>query len=259
MTTEWFDGTRFLAMAFGLVLAMSRLGDFLAVSVGPIIADTFQDYRATLWVGAIFTGASFVFTVVYGVADKWTTRKYPKKPRSPEKINFFSILRFDARFWLISFITMMYYGGVTPFLANAKCAVVLRLFSVCFMLTSSPFLFPLSDFLQVKYNFTPSNAGLTSSVIILASMVLSPVLGKVVDSFGYRPYFVVFGGLAILPAHLLLGLSYFTPFFGIVVIGLSFSLVPSALWPSIPLIVDEDSIRTSPSVLSFSFFFWLSP
>lgn len=245
MTTEWFDGTKYLAMAFGLVLAVSRLGDFLAVSIGPIIANAFsgtgiaegfQGYRATLWVGAMFTGVSFAFTFIYSFADKWTANKYPKKPLAPEKVNFFAILRFDARFWLISFITMMYYGGVTPFLANASCVSIDPL---CSVFVSNRVV--CSDFLQVKWGFAPDQAGLISSVIILASMILSPILGKVVDTVGYRPYFVVFGGLAILPAHLILGLSTFTPFLSIVIIGLSFSLVPSALWPSIPLIVDEDS------------------
>jgi hypothetical protein len=44
---------------------------------------------------------------------------------------------------------------------------------------------------------------------------------------------------------MVLGLSFFTPIVSIVVIGLSFSLVPAALWPSIPRIVDEENIATA--------------
>lgn len=58
-------------------------------------------------------------------------------------------------------------------------------------------------------------------------------------------FVVVFGGLAILPAHMVLGLSWFTPILSIVIIGLSFSLVPAALWPSIPRIVAEENIATA--------------
>jgi nitrate/nitrite transporter NarK len=165
MTTEWFEDTTYLATAFGLVLAVSRFGDFLAVSGGSLIAKWFGSYKWTLWAGALLTALSFVATIVYGIVDKLSEKAVPKKPKSPEKINFFAVFKFDGRFWLISLITMLYYGGVTPFLANA------------------------SDFLTTKWGYSDSAAGLVSSLIILASMVLSPVLGKVVDTVGYRPYF----------------------------------------------------------------------
>ena len=46
--------------------------------------------------------------------------------------------------------------------------------------------------------------GSLSSVVILASMVLSPFLGKSVDLVGRRPLVVVLGALLVLPAHLVL-------------------------------------------------------
>jgi hypothetical protein len=38
-------------MAFGIVLSLSRLGDYLAVTQGGNIARLFGTYRATLWTG----------------------------------------------------------------------------------------------------------------------------------------------------------------------------------------------------------------
>jgi len=70
--------------------------------------------------GVVLTGLSFLSIIVYGLLDKWSERYVPKKARPPEKINIKAVFRFDARFWLVSLVTVLYYGGVTPFLAAAR-------------------------------------------------------------------------------------------------------------------------------------------
>jgi len=76
-------------------------------------------------------------------------------------------------------------------------------------------------------------------------MILAPILGKVVDLIGRRPYVVFIGSLALIPAHLILALSYVTPMLPIVIIGLAFSFVPAALWPSISLITSTNHSGTA--------------
>lgn len=51
--------------------------------------------------------------------------------------------------------------------------------------------------------------------------------------------------MVIIPSHLLMAFTNVHPLFPIIVIGLSFSLVPSALWPSIPLLVQQKEIATA--------------
>lgn len=65
--------------------------------------------------------------------------------------------------------------------------------------------------------------------------------------------------MVIIPAHLLMAFTDVHPLVGIITIGLSFSLVPSALWPSIPLLVDKSEIATAYGMMVsfyFSFFFF---
>lgn len=214
-------------MAFGLVLSASRLGDSLSISLaGPVVASLKSGYVGWLWIGAGICLGSVLAVVAYCVLDKWSERYHQKKAVAPEKVNWGAVLTFDSRFWIISLLTMIYYAGVTPFLGQA------------------------STFLTQKYYPNDnSKAGLVSSIIIYTSMFLSPLLGRLVDHFGRRPYFILGGALFILPAHILLAwenpLSNAVPILPIVMIGLSFSLVPSALWPSIPLLIEEENIATA--------------
>jgi MFS family permease len=226
MNAAWFEDTTYMAMAFGLVLSVSRLGDSLSISLAGPVVKAMKGYTGWLWIGAAICFMSVLAVVAYAILDKWSEKYHQKKGAAPEKINWGAVLTFDSRFWIISLLTMIYYAGVTPFLGQA------------------------SSFLTEKYypNDT-SKAGLVSSIVIYTSMFLSPFLGRVVDHFGRRPYFILGGALFILPAHILLAwenpLSQAVPILPIVMIGLSFSLVPAALWPSIPLLIDEENIATA--------------
>jgi len=222
MTAQWFKGTTDLAFAMGLTLSMSRLGDFLAVALGATIAHVAGTYKATLWAGAVLCGISFVSTIVYGLLDK-PAEKYFNRVVDPteNELNFKAVRYFDVRFWLVSFVCLSFYSGVLPFVAIS------------------------SAFLHDKYHYSTLKAGWISSIVILASMILSPILGKFLDKVGHRPYFVVLGSLVIVPAHLVLAFTDITPVLPIIFIGLAFSLVPSALWPSVPLLIKDRELATA--------------
>jgi MFS family permease len=215
MVTEWFRDSKIMAMAFALTISMSRLGDFLSLISGQKIADYFGGFDYTLMTAAALSGVSMLAVIAYFVIDKYSRTRYYRKYLTPEPFgweNFRCVLRFEARFWLVSLCCMTYYAGVSPFVGM------------------------LSGWLSNKYGYKASDAGALSSVVILASMVLSPFLGKAVDLIGRRPLVVALGSLLVLPSHLVLaytGPDYaFTvfPLWPIIAVGLSFSIVPSALW-----------------------------
>ena len=95
----------------------------------------------------------------------------------PEKFSlkdFKVIFSFDVRFWLVTTLVCSYYAGVIPFIAM------------------------LAGWLQSKYGYDVSTAGNFSSIVILASMILSPFLGKLVDKVGNRPLVAICGSALIL-------------------------------------------------------------
>jgi len=223
MTSRWFKGTKSLAFAMGLVLSTARMGDFLAIALSAEIATWFGNYKLVLWLGCILCGVSLLATIIYGVFDRSTERYFPGRIQDPSEnqLNFKAVRHFDVRFWLVCIVCMCYYGGVFPFVAL------------------------LSDYLEATYGMSETKAGWVSSIVTLSSMVLSPIMGKLLDIVARRPFFVILGSLAIIPAHLAFAFTHINPFIPVVVIGLSFSLVPSALWPSVPLIIKERELATA--------------
>jgi len=228
MTAMWFKGGRELAFAMGLVLSISRLGDFLALSITSYLVQGLGDFRHALWVGTALCALSFIFVMVYGFLDKYSEKYVKRGPIDPteNELNFRAITNFDVRFWILSFLCMSYYSGVFPFVSVA------------------------SDFFQKKYNMDETTAGWVASIITLASMCLSPFLGKLLDVVGRRPYFIILGSLAILPAHLMLAWTDVTPIPFVIIIGLSFSIVPGAIWPSVPLLVKDKETATAFGLMS---------
>jgi MFS family permease len=222
MTTKWFRSGKRLAFAMGIVLSMSRLGDFLALAITVELVKAVGDFRETLWIGTILCAFSFFCVMLYGIFDKKAEKYVPTIIDPTEnELNFKAIFHFDVRFWIISCLCMCYYSGIFPFV------------TVC------------SDFLQNKYNYSENVAGWLASIITLSSMCLSPILGKFLDVVGRRPFFIILGSLAILPCHLILAWTKLNPIPFIIIIGLSFSLVPSALWPSVPLLVAPHETATA--------------
>lgn len=72
------------------------------------------------------------------------------------------------------------------------------------------------------------------SVPYLISAILSPFLGLVVDKIGQRALLALLAPMALVVVHLLLGLSNISPWFPLVIQGISYSVFAAALWPSVP-------------------------
>eukprot|EP01114_Cavostelium_apophysatum_P001925 TRINITY_DN1168_c0_g1_i1.p1 TRINITY_DN1168_c0_g1~~TRINITY_DN1168_c0_g1_i1.p1 ORF type:complete len:492 (+),score=113.30 TRINITY_DN1168_c0_g1_i1:49-1476(+) len=230
MISRWFAGGRNLALAMGIVLSTSRLGDFIALFFAANIAQFMGGYVYVYWFGAILCGVSLVAVIIYCVMDKATEKYFTDRTVNPEEnaLNFRAVFHFDPRFWLVAIVCCCYYGGIFPFVSIA------------------------SQFLIDEYGFPADGvkAGHYASIVTLASMILSPFLGKFLDTVGWRPAFVVLGSLAVIPTHICLAFRLAHPIIPIIIMGLSFSLVPSALWPAIPIITKEKEIATAFGVMA---------
>ena len=90
-----------------------------------------------------------------------------------------------------------------------------------------------------------STAGGTTTIIIFASMVLAPFFGQLVDRFGRRASIMVVGSLLMIPAFLTMAFTMVAPALPMIVLGAAFVMVPAAMWPSIPLIVEKNRVGTA--------------
>ncbi len=90
-----------------------------------------------------------------------------------------------------------------------------------------------------------STAPGTSSIIIFASMCLAPFAGGLVDRVGRRASLMILGALLMIPCYLMLAFTTIPPRWPMFLLGASFVLVPAAMWPSVPLIVEKNRVGTA--------------
>ena len=101
---------------------------------------------------------------------------------------------------------------------------------------------------------TDAAAGLFSWFPI-GAMVLTPFLGAFLDNRGKGATMLICGALLMIICHLtfaLVPLTKHIAYAAIVLLGVSFSLVPAALWPSVPKLVEDRYLGSAYSVI-----FWI--
>jgi len=101
------------------------------------------------------------------------------------------------------------------------------------------------------------------AVFPLLAVAITPILGSYVDKKGKAASMLMIGSLLLIVCHLTF--AFILPMFKgnavggvvvayvtILVLGASFSLVPAALWPSVPKLVDEKIIGSA-----YALIFWI--
>jgi MFS family permease len=91
------------------------------------------------------------------------------------------------------------------------------------------------------------NGPKTSALIPLGTIIFTPIFGSIVDKRGKAASLMMLGALLLIFAHLSLALSNKPAFayMGLLSLGIAFSLVPAAMWPSVAKIVAENRLGTA--------------
>ncbi|NIM89454.1 MAG: MFS transporter [Candidatus Aminicenantes bacterium] len=221
---RWFKGKE-LGFAYGLNITVMRLGTILAFNSAAQIADATGTWRWSVWVGTIVMFVSFILFLVYLVMDRNVDRMI--ETGTEEKILVRDIGKLSPAFWFISFICVTFYSAIFPFTNHAV------------------------RFMETKFGLSKAMGGQYTSYIMTASMIFTPLLGLLVDKLGHRGKIMILGSLLLIPAHLLLGLTYLHPAVSFVILGISFSLVPAALWPAVPILVKEKFLGTAFGIIAW--------
>lgn len=215
---RWFKGKE-LGFAYGLNITVMRLGTILALNSAAQIADWTGSWRWSVWASAAVMLVSFILFLIYLVIDKDVDKNI--EAGIEEKVVVKDIFKLSSAFWFISILCVTFYSAIFPFSNHAP------------------------RFLQMKFGLSAAKGGLYTSYIMTASMIFTPLLGLLVDKFGHRGKIMILGSLMLVPAHLLLGLTFVHPAVSFLILGVSFSLVPAALWPAIPILVKEKFLGTA--------------
>lgn len=221
---KWFAGKE-LALAMGLQVAMARIGTAVALGVSLPVARMMGEVSYPVLFGAITLCIGFLCYLVYCVMDKkedasvQAARQEAGETAEEEgfKMSDLKLIFCSKGFWLITLLCLMFYAGVFPFL---KFATKLMIF---------------------KYNVPESFAGLIPALLPFGTILLTPVFGTLYDRIGRGATLMIIGSVMLTVVHVLFALPVMNYWWFAVVVmvilGIAFSLVPSAMWPSVPKII----------------------
>ena len=244
---RWFKGKE-LALSFGIALAVSRLGTLFTFNTEALVAER-TGWRSALWLAAALCGVSLLINLVYIAMDRKAEPVLGlRESGAGDKIDWSQLRRggFPPSFWYVTLLCVTFYSAIFPFTALST-----DFFHHKWGLPEASG--GGQGFLAgVFYNFTHmfSTAQGTTSIIIFASMLFAPFAGRLIDRIGRRASLMIVGSLMMIPAHLAMGWTMIPPAVSMIVLGAAFVLVPAAMWPSVPLIVDEKRVGTAFGVMT---------
>ena len=236
---KWFKGKE-MAMAMGLEMSIARLGVFAAMWLAPMVSAGFgNSVSAPVLFGAALLSIGFIFYFVFVVLDRKLDKQLEAagaltNEASEEEFKFSDLGKIftSKMFWLVALLCVLYYSAIFPFQRYAP------------------------DFLNKTLDI--ENGSQLFSCFPILAMVLTPFLGAFIDRKGKAASILMVGSLIMIACHL--SFAYILPMYPskvlavaiIAILGVSFSLVPAALWPSVPKIIDERILGSAYCVI-----FWI--
>ncbi|VEL18953.1 unnamed protein product [Protopolystoma xenopodis] len=137
-------------------------------------------------------------------------------PSESPTIKFSDILHFPISFWAVCIICVLYYATVFPFIGIALLLFVR------------------------EYGMSLESAEFTNSLVYIISAFASPVFGVAIDLIGCSLFWVTAGVLFTFLSHALFVFSFsIPPMLNMIILGLSYSILASSLWPIIGFILPK--------------------
>ena len=135
---------------------------------------------------------------------------------------------------------------------------------LCLMFYSAvfPFLKYATDLMVIKFGLSQDTAGLIPSILPMGTLLLTPLFGSIYDRKGKGATIMIIGACILILVHLLFSIAsldhWMVAALLMAVLGVAFSLVPSAMWPSVAKIIDQKRLGTAYSLIFFFQNFGLS-
>ena len=243
---KWFKGKE-MALAMGLEMAIARIGVFAAMWLSPLISEHFAVNGTNSVVAPLLFAALllvigllnfFVFTIMDTQFDKQLVAigeaTAVKDPEDEFHVSDLKQILTSKMFWIIALLCVLYYSAIFPFQRFA------------------------TNYLEETLSISNAEAaGLFKWFPILA-MVLTPFLGLFIDYKGKGASMMLIGAVIMIVCHSVF--AFVLPQFPsktlalitILVLGVSFSLVPASMWPSVPKIIDEKVLGSA-----YCLIFWV--
>ena len=243
---KWFKG-RNVALAMGLQLSIARLGTAAAFILAPVLvagkpegeiytlAETARPAVAglamllaggVLW--GIFVAMDARFDADAGIAAS------RGKVSEADRFRFSDIVKVlgNPRFLMIAFLCVFFYCCIISFKKFGTSIVIPR------------------------FGMDVDSAKWMITMIPFFTVIFTPLFGALVDKVGKATVWMLTGAGLVLAAHLIMAFApQGTAFYGylaISLLGTGYSLVPSAMWPTVPKIIPDRNLGTA-----YSLVYWI--
>ena len=278
---KWFKGGP-MALAMGLQLAIARLGTAFALVLSPRLVRELSGHVYTLSetarpallgmglmaLGLILWAVFVALDARYSAGEKASAASGDALPSTDNKVyaekasatsedalpsaenkvdapgrasspdeeafRFRDILKVlgNRNFWLLGLLCVLFYSSIIAFKKFAGAILIPR------------------------FDIPAGTAGWMVSMLPFSTVIFAPLFGMLVDKKGHGTGWMILGSVLALTAHLLLAFApQGVPFWGylsMVFLGFGYSLVPAALWPSVPKIVPDKVLGTT-----FALLYWV--
>ena len=237
---KWFKGKE-LALAMGLEMATARMGTALALALPLPMAkalgtDGIPNISAPVMLGLALLVAGLIAFIWYTFMDKKLEASEGITDEINEedafKVSDIFVIITNKGFWLLALLCVLFYSGIFPFLYYA------------------------TDLMINKYAVGEDFAGAIPSLLPFGTILLTPLFGSIYDRKGKGATIMLIGSIMLLCVHALFTIPalshYIIAVALIMLLGVTFSLVPSAMWPSVPKIIPEKQLGTA-----YALIFWV--
>jgi len=235
MIVKWFKGYE-LALAMGLQIAVARIGTLLAMAAPVPIATYFSSISAPLALCLVLLVVGLLTYFIFAAMDKKLDASVATNgdivKEDAFKLRDILLIIGNKGFWIIAVLCVLFYSAVFPFLKYA------------------------ADLMVNKFGLKQEVAGIIPSLLPLGTLLLTPIFGSIYDKKGKGATIMIIGSALLILVHGIFAIpalsNWVVASVLVIVLGIALSLVPSAMWPSVPKIIPEKQLGTA-----YSLIFWI--
>ena len=236
---KWFKGKE-MALAMGIEMALARFGVFAIFRLSPWLSEKFETIQAPVIFVALLLCIGLMLYVVYWFMDKALDKDLEgEEEEAEEPFKFSDLGKVFGKgiFWIVALLCVLYYSAIFPFQKFA------------------------TEMLHYKVGFELKEASDIFSYFPIGAMIVTPFLGFFLDRRGKGATMLILGSVLMIVCHMTFALYPFVSgtssstvvaFAAIILLGISFSLVPATLWPSVPKLIDNKVLGSA-----YSAIFWI--
>ncbi|MGE5395145.1 MAG: MFS transporter [Candidatus Saccharibacteria bacterium] len=231
---RWFRGKE-MALAIGLNTSTGRIGTALAMITPIPLVKMSGNISMPVIVSLFLLGIGLLVFILFTFMDrKLDQQDSDAGMAADEEFKFADILEIGKNrgFWYITALCVLFYSAVFPFIKYVINMIV------------------------QKFGISDTAAGWIPSLLPLGALLLTPIFGSMFDKKGKGATIMIIGSVLLVFVHLMFSIpslnSYPIAIGLVVLLGIAFSMVPSAMWPSIAKIIPESKLGTA-----YAMTFWV--